>query len=91
MTRVPTRKQYAQLSLLGNPEMLAVSADAGPARRRRIWERCLDYGWVEPACGRMAYLRALADALERYGREEKTSGPDIPDLRRRTASGEPGR
>ncbi len=77
MTRVPTKKQYQRLNVLGCPSSELVSGVRGPFRRQ--WLALLAHGWVVAAHPEIATenglritpagLRALADALERYGRE----------------------
>jgi hypothetical protein len=75
VTRVPTKKQYERLKVIGGPDWLLLSP------RCREWASHLKHGWVETFAPKRvsrsntalritpAGLRALADALERYGRE----------------------
>ena len=66
---IPTRKQYATLRVLG-------SGHAGLSMRKRQTEALLKHGWVTASWDPPYYqwvvltpdgLRALADAVERYG------------------------
>jgi hypothetical protein len=70
MRRIPTEKQAARLRVLANPNLLLVSG-ARPHHRPLLRRGWLEAETQEPLNGLRitpAGLRALADALEAYGR-----------------------
>ncbi|HSC20714.1 MAG TPA: hypothetical protein VLC07_03210 [Solirubrobacterales bacterium] len=78
--RVPTELQASALQMLADPRRLLVSGITG---EKRLWKALLKHGWVEPENPVTSPenglritpdgLRALAAALERYGRKETAS------------------
>lgn len=73
--RIPTERQGKALQVLADPRRLLVSGITG---EKRLWRALMKHGWVEAERPRTCPenglritphgLRALADALERYGR-----------------------
>lgn len=74
MSRIPTEKQAARLALVAHPDSELLSSTGKPG-----WVAVEKRGWLER--GRTAKslritpagLRALADALETYGRSKEAA------------------